>query len=104
MYIGGIAPPSSAEDMIAENVYVPLDVLQILAREERALETAMRSGTREDRWAAAIRVEIARDELIRRLIPSDVRRLLDPNPEQSPTHAERRRELRREMFGVHGPR
>jgi len=104
MYIGGIAPPPSAEDMIAENVYVPLDVLQILAREERALETAMRSGTREDRWAAAIRVEIARDELIRRLIPSDVRRLLDPNPEQSPTHAERRRELRREMFGVHGPR
>lgn len=97
MYVGGFAPPPCAEDLTAENVYVPLDVIRILAFEERALEAAMRSGTREDRWAAAIRVEIARDELIRRLIPSDVIALLDPEP--SPTFADRRREIRREMFG-----
>ncbi len=34
-----------------------------------------------------------------RLIPSTVRSLLDPDPERSPTYAEKRRALRQEMFG-----
>lgn len=99
LYIDGIAPPPSAEDLTSQDVYVPLDVIRILAREERAMEAAMRTGTREDRWAAAARVQVARDELIRRLIPSTVRSLLDPDPERSPTYAEKRRALRQEMFG-----
>lgn len=99
LYIGGIAPPPSAEDLTGQDVYVPLDVLQVLAREERAMEAAMRTGTPENRLTAATRVQVARDELIRRLIPSTVISLLDPDPERSPTYAEKRRALRQEMFG-----
>lgn len=100
LFVGGFAPPPKAEDLTAQDVYVPLDVLQVLAREERALEAAMREETLADgpfpaiardpvrpitaadrvrrteaRRAvqlAAIRVEATRNELLARLLPRDV--------------------------------
>lgn len=92
----GVEAPS-AEDLTSQDVYVPLDVVQVLAREERALEAALRRGDRASVAAAAIRLEVARDELISRLIPQEVRQHLCDT--SSPGYATRRREIRREMFG-----
>lgn len=102
-FSGGVAPPPRAEDLTEQDVYVPLDVIRILAREERATEAAMRQPYSQENaraWRiAASRLEAARDELIRRLIPSTMISLLDPDPERSPAYREQRRALRQEMFG-----
>lgn len=67
---GRVAPPPSAEDLTAADVYVPLDVLQTLAREVRAVEEAIRDSRSDE--DATRRASEAVDTLLRRLVPAEV--------------------------------